>query len=198
MLKLLPLLSLLCVLAFPLQARCTNFGSLASFDAKRHASVGPDFDDGNAINHLVVKTDAGLLPVSIYATPEAGRSYVRDGRGQPLPVAVFIAENACKKGSIRLFSRKVYRKLALNSPIGFDTPLESQASAAAVEALARAVLAATHCRGGEIGLNHNYIAVDRRGARPKPGVLVPAVHRLGPGYDSIWGVYLTCSLWREP
>ena len=198
MLKLLSLLSLFCILAAPGQARCTNFGSLASFDAKRHASDGPDFDDGNAINHLVIETDAGLLPVTIYATPEAGRTYVTAGRGDPLPVAVFIAENACKKGSTRLFTRKVYRKLALDPPIGFSAPLESQASAASVEALARSVLAETHCRGGKIGLNHNYIAVDRRGAKPKPGVLVPAVHRLGPGYNSLWGVFLTCSLWREP
>jgi hypothetical protein len=40
--------------------------------------------------------------------------------------------------------------------------------------------------------------VDRRGSKPKPGVRVPAVYRLGPGYNSIWGVYFTCSLWREP
>lgn len=197
MLKVLSLLAVTCLHTMPAQAACTNFGSLASFDPKRHGFDGPDFGDGTGIARVVVETEAGILPMTISSVMDARRLYSKNGRGDPLPVTVNIEANACKKRSRRMFVRKFYRKLVLGSPIDFTAPLESQDSAATIELLARSVLVATHCRGGKIGLDHNFIYIDTRGATPKPGIRVPAVQRLDSSYNSAWSVHLTCSLWRE-
>ncbi|HEY6919839.1 MAG TPA: hypothetical protein VI412_11280 [Tabrizicola sp.] len=197
MLRVLFLLAVTCLQAGPTQAACTNYGSLASFDPKRHGFDGPDFDDGTGIARVVVETEAGILPMTISSVRDARRLYASDGRGDPLPVTVNIEANACEKGSRRMFVRKYYRKLVLGSPVDFTAPLESPDSAGTIELLARSVLAATHCRGGKIGLDHNFIYIDARGATPKPGVRVPAVQRLDSSYNSAWSVHLTCSLWRE-
>jgi len=193
------LLAGLCLLlGMPADARCTNYASLATFDARRHTTDRADFDDGKAITRLVVETAAGLLPVQVSSPRNADQRYFRDGAGKPMPISVSIEKHACKEGGKRLFTRKYFRKLPMDPPFPFAAPLGSPASAPDVEALARTILASTYCKGGEIGLNRNKIYLDERGAKPKPGVLVPAVQLLGPGYgDVVWSVLLTCSIWRE-
>lgn len=179
------------------QAACTNYGRLAVFDARKHAAKGPDLDDGKAITRLVVETEAGLLPVGISSPKDAERLYSATGTGGPMPMQVSIDANACKKGSRRLFTPKYYRKLPLDPPFPFASPLASLSSAATVEALARTILAATHCRGGEIKLGKAFTYIDERGATPRKRT-APALNLLGPGYgDTVWGVRMTCSLWRE-
>lgn len=195
LLRLLFTVSLLLLLGATAQARCTNYGSLATFNVRKHTIDSPDFF-ARGYGRLVVETEAGLLPVSIYAPKDAERQYFRDGTGAPVPMSVSIAANACKKGSTRLFTRKYHQKFPMDPPFPFDAPLASPASAPTVEVLARTLLAATFSRGGEIALNDNFTYVDERGLTPRKRS-APALQLLGPGYgDTVWSVHLTCSLWR--
>ncbi len=194
--RLINLFGLSLLLGLPADARCTNYASLSTFDSRKDTTETPDFFL-TGVGRLVVETEAGLLPVSVYAPKNAERQYFRNGTGAPVPVSVSIDANACEKGKIRRFTRKYYRKLPMDPPFPFPAPLNSPASAESVEALARTVLSITHCRGGEVKLNHNFTYVDERGSKPK-SLSAPALQYLGSGYgDTVWSVHMTCSLWRE-
>ncbi len=92
--------------------------------------------------------------------------FAATGRSAPVPFTLDISTVMESPGDTWLPTRNYSRKLTMATTWPLHDPLTTPANAGAVPAIAKAVLAATCCIGGQIGENTTFAMIDDSAAKP--------------------------------
>ncbi len=143
---------------------------------------------------LVVGHSQGFSSVSVSTQRDTAEQYSTKGRGEPLPVTVFIGMPQGLRGLVR----SAHRSVELERTVQFSGLLTDEVNRTSALALAQEALARSYCLGGRVTPNNSAVIFDNSGARPVARrVDVIRVYPFGGRFVPGWAVELQCSRWRK-
>lgn len=135
---------------------------------------------------LLVKHSQGYSKVAPLYGVNVQNEYSRNGSGEAVPIVVKIDPTEHPSA---MYPRSKFRRLKLDQEYVFVGKIYNKKNRASAIAMAREVLAKSHCRGGKVTddpAKPEIAEAYGRNARTANGVSI------SPG----WAVYLRCSKWR--
>ena len=162
--------------------------SLAAFTAKdtpRSLPKRTSAWSGNGLEFLV-RHSQGASVVGMNYPLNVDRIYASGGRGAAVPISVHISEPEHPGAR---YPRQNYRRFTTERQYVFKGKIWRKSNRAEAIALAREVLSATHCRGGQV------TEAEVAGQHAYP--LTPRTRINGSPAEPGWSVAFRCSRWRE-
>ena len=184
---------LMCIIgAMPVQAKDV-LDKAPKFSTRRDLPRKADFRAPWTAPTILVRHSLGFAEISVRTRKGDSKKYVRNGKGEALPINVFISMPLLTERDVMMggISRRFNRQFTTSQPYSFRGHFLSPQNKKAVVSMAIEVLAGTFCSGGEVKENHKYLFVDKRGSEPKV-----RYSELAIATDGGWSIKLSCSRWR--